>query len=58
MLQPYMDQALEEKKSFNSFLFQFYLSRGLSDRLIRENVKFMIQVIYNSEIDDDCVEKW
>ena len=58
MLQNRMNQALEKTESFNSFLSQFYLHRGLSDRQIRENVKVMIPIIYNSEIAEGSDEKW
>ena len=58
MLQNRMNQALEKKKSFNSFLSQFYLPRGLSDHQIRENVKIMIPIIYNSVIAEGSDEKW
>ena len=49
-----MDQALEKKFSF----FQFYLPNGFSDLQIIDSVKFMIQIIYNSDIVDDSVDIW
>ena len=54
----HIDQALETKIILQQFPFLILFTQGLSDRQIRENVKFMIQSIYNSEIVDDSVEKW